>query len=68
MIYLIGKHSKRFRKWYYKKYDSWRWGIIQYAVDGLWEDYNMKVSYVYDDDVEEMTQKDLDEFLKVVCS
>ena len=66
MIYWIGRHSKRFRRWYYKKYDSWRWGLIRYAVDGLWEDFDVKVSYVCDD--EEMTQKDLDDFLEKIFS
>ncbi len=69
MIYWIGRHSKRFRRWYFKKYNGkWLWGLWVYIIDGHWEDYDAKVSYVYDRDKVEMMEKDLDKFLEKVFS
>lgn len=61
--YWIGKHSKKFRKWYIQKHDgSYLWGLIQFLIDDLGEFLE------YDSSYDNITQKDLDEFLEVVFS
>lgn len=63
MIYWIGKHSKKFRRWYCRITNGgFRWGLIQFLIDGLGEFLE------YDSSCDEFTQKDLDEFLEVVFS
>jgi len=32
-IRILGKHSKRVRKWYYKRTDRCIWGIVRYIKD-----------------------------------
>ena len=30
LLFLIGKHSKSFQKFYYKRTNKWLWGLIDY--------------------------------------
>jgi len=33
LIRILGKHSKRVRRWYYKRTDRCIWGIVRYIKD-----------------------------------
>jgi hypothetical protein len=33
MIYLLGRFSSHFRKWYYNKYTKWHWGLVMFNVE-----------------------------------
>jgi len=36
-VYLIGKHSPRFRAWYHKRTGKFCWGLTQFINDQDWK-------------------------------
>ena len=42
LIYFVGKRSVKLRRWYYRKYNRWLWGVFPFMYDSLFTDNIIK--------------------------